>query len=89
MGFAQPQDWSTRTRLRFDLTRTTGTSVMVAIKLGAEWSWCQHTGAWQPSPTTVEVDLASLACAQDRSKVHELYIWFSRGEHNIDNVRVS
>ncbi len=87
--FAQPQDWTTRTRLAFDLTRTTGTTATVALQLGDSWSWCQYTGSWQNAPTTVEVDLAPLDCAADRSKVHSLLIWFNDGEHNIDRVRVS
>ncbi len=89
VAFGQPQDWTRRTRLKFDLTRTTGTSAMVALQLGDSWSWCQYTGSWQPGATTVEVDLASLDCAADRNKVQGMLIWFNTGTHNIDNVRVS
>lgn len=94
-GVALPAsvDLSGKSSFKFDLrTGAAGTSSQVALKLGDAYTWCEG-GGWvntaANTTTTITVDLLNgLGCPNpDLSKVQEIYIWFSAGTFNIDNLR--
>ena len=93
---AQAQDFSTRTQLRFDLVSTTGIGPILALKLGASWTWCQAQPIpWTTTPATgvnaISFDLTTLStsCAAMLNEVHTVYIYTNGGQHTIDNVLVN
>jgi mannan endo-1,4-beta-mannosidase len=93
---AAPGDFSSRSRLSFDLVTTAGTSPILALKLGPDWTWCQATPlSWVSTPATgsdaVSFDLTTLddTCTALLGEVHAVSVWFNAGDHVIDNVGVS
>jgi mannan endo-1,4-beta-mannosidase len=93
---ATPGNFSSRSRLSFDLVATAGTSPILALQLGPSWTWCQATPlSWISSPATgsnaVSFDLTTLdaTCTALLGEVHSVNVWFNAGDHVIDNVGVS
>ena len=92
-----PLDLTGKTHLRFDLkTGVAGTSQNVALKIGGGSTWCQ-VPSWGyingNTQTTVDVDLSAtfdcLSAGQqplDAANVRSIYVYFSSGEFDLDNV---
>ncbi len=90
LDFAQPLDLSGKVRLEYDL-RSGGTTPLVALKVGPNYTWCQYSGAWvgAGTTTTVEIPWDAFGCADfDPADVRGMYIYFNGGGTSyIDNVR--
>ncbi|WP_395245306.1 cellulase family glycosylhydrolase [Agromyces sp. MMS24-K17] len=83
-------DLSTRTSIEFDLTTgATGTSVSIAVRNGADWTWCQSPWEYVPEQTskTVVAELDAFGCdASALTSVHDVLVFFNAGEYAIDRL---
>lgn len=98
VAFNQPADLTGKVALKYDVrtTAAAGTSANVALQVGPNWVWCQGTWTWVNAGTdaTVEINLVTdVACEQgltfgdEKHDVRGMFIWFSPGEFDVDNVR--
>ena len=76
-------------RLEYDL-RSGGTSPLVALKVGPNYTWCQYSGTFvEPGvTTTVEIAWDAFGCADlDPADVRGMYIYANGGATSyIDNI---
>ena len=93
-----PLDLTGKTHLKFDLkTGVAGTSQNVALKVGDSYQWCQlPTWGYVNANTTTTLDInlsAAFDCLSagqqplDAAHIRSLFIFFSAGEFDLDNVR--
>ncbi|GAB3402291.1 cellulase family glycosylhydrolase [Flindersiella endophytica] len=85
-------DLGGKAKLAFDIqTGAAGTSRSVAIQVGPNWTWCQSSFGWiEPNQSiTAEFDLLTdMSCdSAEFGEVHAVYVWFSPGQFDIDQVR--
>ena len=89
-GDSPTLDLSTRSSLEFDLTTgAAGTSVSVAVRNGADWTWCQSPWEYVPesTSTTVVAELDAFGCdASTLTAVHDVLVFFNAGEFSIDRL---
>jgi len=90
---AQPIDISTHGTISVDLrTGSAGTSPLLALQTGSALTWCQANKPWvvQDQSVTVSYDIVTdLAGCANLNDVRGVLIFFSPGEFDIDNVRIS
>lgn len=90
LDFAQAFDLSSKTGIKYDLL-SGGTTPLVALKVGPNYTWCQYSGSSVGAGTTTTVDITwdYFGCADlDASDVRGMFIYFSGGGTSyIDNVR--
>ncbi|MFF2371402.1 cellulase family glycosylhydrolase [Agromyces sp. NPDC058110] len=83
-------DLSTKSSLEFDITTAAaGTSVSIAVRSGADWSWCQSPWTWVPehTSTTVTVPMETFGCdATSLTDVHDVLVYLNAGEYSIDRL---
>lgn len=90
-ALASPGNFSHRTTLSFRGVSTTGYSPILALQVGADWTWCQATPvSWISAPGTVTFDLTTLddACTAKLDHVDSVQIYLNGGTHVIDDVTV-
>ncbi len=90
LDFPEALDLSGKTGVKYDL-RSGGTTPLVALKVGPNYTWCQYSGGWVETGTTTTVDIAwdDFGCADfSPADVRGMYIYFNGGgTSQIDNVR--
>lgn len=88
LDFAAPLDLSGKTGLKYDL-KSGGTSPLVALKTGPNYTWCQYSGSSVGAgTTTVNIAWDDFGCSLDPADVRGMYIYFNGGGTSyIDNIR--
>ena len=88
LDFAAPLDLSGKTGLKYDL-KSGGTSPLVALKIGPDYTWCQYSGSSVGAGTaTVSVAWDDFGCSFDPGDVRGMYIYFNGGgTFYLDNIR--
>jgi len=90
LDFPEARNLSGKTGIKFDL-KSGGTSPLVALKVGPNYTWCQYSGSWVEAGTTKTVTTTwdDFGCADfDASDVRGMYIYFNGGETSyLDNIR--
>lgn len=86
-------DLSGKRSIEFDVTTADkGTSVSLAVRYGADWTWCQTPFHWVPENTseTVNFDLDQFACAaSDLTEVQDMLIFFNPGSFGLDRLTLN
>ena len=88
LDFAAPLDLSGKTGLKYDL-KSGGTSPLVALKIGSDYTWCQYSGSSVGAGTaTVSIAWDDFGCSFDPGDVRGMYIYFNGGgTFYLDNIR--
>ena len=88
LDFAAPLDLSGKTGLKYDL-KSGGTSPLVALKIGSDYTWCQYSGGSVGAGTaTVSIAWDDFGCSFDPGDVRGMYIYFNGGgTFYLDNIR--
>lgn len=90
LDFPQNSNLSSKTGIKYDL-KSGGTSPLVALKVGPNFTWCQYSGTFVEPGTTTMVAIAwdEFGCADfNPADVRGMYVYFNGGATSyIDNVR--